>query len=187
MRSFQTTPIRERDAQGHLTAAGLSWVETRYGIFAISAVIFVISAVPALICLWCIIAGAYRPAYIAAMICGALIWLSLSIASRWGSRDRTVIFHPDRIEAPHGLPRRPTPARLPIRVADTANIEAWSAARDAFPMLYTREGDSYLLGWALNEFQARKVIVQLTTARDELLASLAEPARAASSARQVIR
>jgi len=188
MRSFQTELIRERDAHGRLTAAGLCWVEFRHGIFALSAVILVAGAVPALICLWAIIVGAYKPAFIAGSVCGVLVWLSLSIASRWGSRDRAVIFHPDRIEAPNGLPRRPTPARLPIRVMDTANIEAWTEGKDAFPLLYTREGDSYLLGWALNEFQARKVVVQLTTARDELLQSLAEPSRAtASPARQVIR
>lgn len=188
MRSFQTTPIRERDARGRLTAAGLCWVEFRYGIFATSAVIFVASAVPALICLWAMVVGAYRPAFVAGLICAGFVWLSFSISARWANRDRAVIFYCDRIEAPYGLPRRPTPSRLPVGVAETANIEAWTEARDAFPLLYTRDGDSYLLGWALNEFQARKVVVQLTTARDELLHSLAEPSRAAESpARQVIR
>jgi hypothetical protein len=93
----------------------------------------------------------------------------------WGVRERSVIFYLDRIEAPHGLPGRAAPARLPFGVHDIGNIEACASPIGIVPLLYTRSAEAHCLGLGLNEFEARKAVVDLITAQHELLEPLITP------------
>jgi hypothetical protein len=187
MHRFETSVIRRHDGDEALVAAGVHWLEGRYFVLLTTAVTFCLCV---LVCvggvLGAVLSSNTSAPYWVALCGGTLAALAYEAAERWGVRERVVIFHLDRIEAPHGLPGRPAPACLDLRITDIANIEAWAGPAGIIPVLYTHRADSYALGLGLNEFQARKVVVELTHARQELIDTLAAPSRPTRARPRVI-
>jgi hypothetical protein len=186
MHKFETSAIRQRDGNKRLVATGVHWLEGRYFVLLPAGVTFLICV---LVCVGCIVQAVFisqtTTPYWAALLFATLGALAYEAAERWGVRERAVVFYADHIEAPHGLPRRPTPAHLPLRITDIANIEAWAGPDGIIPILYTHRADSYCLGLGLNEFQARKVVVELTNARQELLDAMVRSAPERARARVI--
>jgi len=188
MRNFQTEIIRERDAQGRLSAAGLRWVEARFGVQLACSVLFWLAAYLSVALGIGVFttdskAGFTKAALSSVLFAAGAIWM----LHRWGTRERAVVLRADRIELPHGQPRTRKTKRLPIELAEVANIEAWGSGGEFWLLLYTKSADAYVLGRGLNEFQARKVVTLLSHARDDLRESLAQPRSAPHAKRPVIQ
>lgn len=187
MRKFETEIIRRRDAQGRLVAAGLSWVEIRYGVHVACAVTFWLGLYFAVVLLiWCFLAGGKPPFIALAEGCGLVALSALVMIYRRGTRERALVFHADYIELPRGQPRDGERRQLPIAITDVANIEVWRGGDEFWLLLYTRSADAHVLGRGLNEFQARKVVALLSGARDDLRESLAQAKSDQPSARRII-
>lgn len=187
MRKFETDNFRERDAEDRLSAAGLSWVEARFGVQLAGSVLFWLGAYLFVVLGIGILAtdakaGFTKATLAAALLAAGAIWM----LHLWGSRERAVVFRPDRIELPHGQPRRPDAPQLSIAITDVANIEVWRGGDECWVLLYTRGADAHVLGRGLNEFQARKVVALLSGARDDLRESLAQRRSGQPSVRRII-
>lgn len=173
---FDWTPIRERDADGRLTAAGLQWTEQRrtaFGILVVISAIALIGAVPTLL------VGASG----ATWGLFTLVACAMAIARLTPARKRALIFHEDgRTSAPFGFAHHPRRYREVYGTnANVVSIEARGHRNEPHHVaMYARNGDVAYVAGRLESDNAHRVAVQLTLALAELRESLGE--RPASSA-----
>jgi hypothetical protein len=188
MRKFQTEIIRERDAQGRLSGAGLRWVEARFAVQTGSSVLFWLATYFGTMFVIVTFATEAKAGLAKAAIVSALAAAgAIAMLLRWGTRERAVILRPDRIEMPHGQPRARKTRQLPIAINDIGNIETWFGGGEFWLLVYTRDADAHVLGRGLTEFQVRKVVTQLSHARDDLREALAQPRSGQPAARRTIQ
>lgn len=177
MLGFDCKPVRERDADGRLTAAGLEWTEQRrsaFGILVVISTIALIGGVPTLL------VGASHPAW--AMF--ALVACAMAIARLTPGRTRALIFHEDgSTSAPFGFAHHPRWFReVSGSNVNIVSIEARGHRNEPHHVaMYSRSGEVAYVAGRLEADNAHKVAVQLTLALAELRESLAQsmhPAKA---------
>ncbi|MFT4117876.1 hypothetical protein [Bradyrhizobium sp.] len=187
MRKFETEIIREYDAEGRLSAAGLRWVEARYGVLAVGGAIFWLAVyVAAVLAITAICMGGAVGLVKPTASAGLTALAAVMMLRRWGLRERAAIFHFDHIAVPFGQPRARKSRRLEVAIGEAANVEVWRSGYEFWLLVYTRSADAYVLGRGLNEFQARKVVTLLSHARDDLRGSLTRHQSNQPSARRII-
>ena len=177
MLGFDCKPIRERDADGRLTAAGLQWTEQRCLAFG----------VPIQVGTWALLGG------IAALHAGASGpgWTMLGLTACTTAfirlvpgRTRALIFHDDgRTSAPFGFAHHPRRYReVSGTNANVASIEARGQGSDPhYVAMYSRSGEVAYVAGRLEADNAHKVAVQLTLALAELRESMAGSVRPANA------
>lgn len=169
MSRFSWHPIRERDENGDLLAAGLQWAEERdvalAGYWLAGAVLLFVGT--AALLLW--LAG--KGGLLLVLACfGVVAWLIVS-ARRLPGRTRALVFHQDgSTSAPYGFNHYHHSHRhITGHNSNFVSIEARGQGSTMCDVvLFTRCGETvYVAGW-LHRDSAHKVAVQLTLALAEL-------------------
>lgn len=177
MLGFDCKPIRERDADGRLIAAGLQWTEQRrlaFGLLMQFGTWALLGGVAALL------AGASGPGW--TML--GLTVCAMAIARLTPGRTRALIFHDDgRTSAPFGFAHHPRRFReVSGSNANVVSIEARGQGNEPhYVAMYSRSGDVAYVAGRLEVDNAHKVAVQLTLALAELRESLARSMQPANA------
>lgn len=159
----------------------------------VTTIFAIIYGIPALLFAMFVKGGAFL--YPFAAVCAVVAFGCVVIFRRWGARPRAMLFHADgRVTVPHGVPFYPRCTKLNAPHVSFATIEMrrWADGEHGVSV-YTRDGDTIAGARGLDEWQARKIVVQLTCAlhalRDDTAASLrgrVHPAHATAPVKQFI-
>lgn len=159
-------PIRERDADETLLAAGYRW--DQFGL--LEKLAFGGLAVAGLLLAPFMYVG-HSPQAGVVFVAASLAML---IALRWiGKRPRMIVFtRRGRVMAPNGIADR-----FGVRdlgpIAQVSSIELTSSCQDFGVVLFTTEGRTILIAERMRKVDARLIAVQLTKALHEMRQSLA--------------
>jgi hypothetical protein len=174
MSRFRCHPIRERDADGHLVAAGVEWAEERdialAGFWVVGCILGPIGACALMFHV------VDKGGLVFGLVCLGLLACLIVCARRLPGRTRALVFHEDgSTSAPYGFAHAPrSHRRITIHNADFVSIEAQGHPAMCDVVLFTRCGETvYVAGW-LHRDSAHKVAVQLTLALAELRESAGE-------------
>jgi len=175
MLGFDWKPIRERDAEGRLTAAGVQWTEMRKGAFGTIITIANLSLMGSMA--GCVHQQMFRHSNgnLAALWLLGLCVLCVVAARLAPGRMRSLVFHADgRTAAPYGLAHYSLRFReMSGHNANIVSIEARAEqSGDADVVTFSRSGDVAYVAGHLHRDNAHKVAVQLTLALAELRENL---------------
>lgn len=178
---FEWQPIRERDAEGTLIAAGVQWTELRMAAQVTCGIVVMLSFMGG-VAAW--LAGEVLKAEDTGMT--ALTFFAICGGALVGGRRmrgtvRSLVFQRDgRILAPLGFAHYPARFReVDGHIDNIVSIEArGQGLTDCSVVMFARCGDIAYVAGRLHQDSAHKVAVQLTLALAELRESLAAPAGA---------
>jgi hypothetical protein len=186
MLGFDWKPIRERDEDGRLLAAGLQWTEMRKGAFGTIITIANLSLMGSMA--GCVHQQMFRDSnggLVALWLLGVCV-VCVVAARLAPGRMRALVFHEDgRTSAPYGFAHYSSKYREVYGSnAEFVSIEARShgpQSSDADVLAYSRTGGVTYVAGHLHRDNAHMVAVQLTLALAELRESFGNERRDGSA------
>jgi len=168
MPEFEAHPIRELDAEGRLTGAGLVWNEIRMWLLHLCGFGVVIAVMMVIVGIAVRLAGGIDLFLVEAAI--VLFALSCGLPSIYGRRVRAVIFERGgRMATPNGFPGYRKRAFVGGHWAYIRSIERVQFSQTIWLVhIYFSGGEIVCLAHSNAMSEAHKIVVQLTRALDEI-------------------
>ena len=176
-------PIRVKDEEGRLIAAGVNWLEYRLWAIWLLAAVGVFFALPLLMLLVAMVASGFALAPTALFFGDIALLIALFwFGNRVCLRARSSVFHDDgTIEIPEGLPTQSWIKELSFPYTDVSTIEERKSGRIGENVqmsridIYSHEGDWVTLGHNIDPQICHAAVVQLTKALAEIREAVARP------------